>query len=158
MPYSKLNNILFIHIPKCAGKSFEVALNLTTKEEAFKYTWRSFLNKVSKYFLILTRDKKSKLRLWGVLDISLTSQHLTYAEIELLDLLDRTILDESIKVAIVRNPYDRAVSSYNHMNQNHKYKNFLDFAKNYYLETSKRHNDLAHKRSQIDFLRTKMES
>jgi hypothetical protein len=58
------------------------------------------------------------------------------------------------KFCVVRNPYDRAVSSFNHIYKN-KYNTFLDFVKNFYYEPHIRHNDLAHKRAQIDFLRDK---
>lgn len=155
MPYSKKHNVLFLHIPKCAGKSFEVALNIATKEEVSKYKWRSFVNRTSKFMLVKTSDKNAIKRLWGMYDISLAAQHLTYAEIELLNLLESGELEKSIKVAIIRNPYDRAVSSYNHMKGRYGFDNFLDFAKKYYKSNSRRHNDLAHKRTQIDFLRDK---
>jgi len=153
MPFSKEKNILFIHIPKCAGKSFEVALGIATIEEVTKYKWRSFFNKASKYFLNLTKDRKSMERVWGVCDISLTLQHLTYSEIELLNILSKSELDNAIKVAIVRNPYDRAVSSYKHMGSS--FSDFEDFLNNYYKSKNRNHNDLAHKRQQVDFLRDK---
>lgn len=153
MPYSKEHNVLFIHIPKCAGKSFEVALGITTKEEVTKYRWRSTINRFGKLILKQSYDKEALPRLWGVHDLTLALQHVTYAEIELLQLLDPEILKNSIKVAIVRNPYDRAVSSYHHMGS--KYDGFLDFLQNYYRSASRDHNDLAHKRPQIDFLRNK---
>ncbi|AUS05843.1 sulfotransferase family 2 domain-containing protein [Pseudotamlana carrageenivorans] len=153
MPYSKKHNTLFIHIPKCAGKSFEVALGITSKREVNKYKWRSNINRFGKLILKKTLDKKALPRLWGVHDITLAMQHLTYAEIELLNLIDTETLNNSIKVAIVRNPYDRAVSSYHHMGQG--YNSFLDFLQNYYAAPSRDHNALAHKRPQIDFLRDK---
>lgn len=153
MPYSEKHNVLFIHIPKCAGKSFEVALEIVTNEEVQKYKWRNFLNRASKYLLTKTRDKKAISRMWGVWDISLTLQHLTFAEIELLNLLDQKVLFDSIKVAIVRNPFDRAVSSYKDMGKN--YKNFTEFLDKYYTSPPINHGDLAHKRTQIDFIRSK---
>lgn len=153
MPYSNKSNILFIHIPKCAGKSFEVALGISSQKEVEKYTWRTFPNKVSKYFLKLTSDHKAFPRLWGVGDVSLTLQHLTYAEIELLQLIDKKIIDSSIKVAIVRNPFDRCVSSYKHMGGENQ--SFKDFLMTYYSSPNRNHNDLAHKRPQIDYLRDK---
>lgn len=153
MPYSSKHNLIFIHIPKCAGKSFEVALDIATKQEVSQYKWRSNINRLGKLILKKTYDRKALTRLWGVHDITLALQHLTYAEIELLNLLDATILQKAIKVAIVRNPYDRAVSSYLHMGEN--YVDFLDFLKQYYMASNRDHNALAHKRSQVDFLRDK---
>jgi hypothetical protein len=153
MPYSKKHNVLFIHIPKCAGKSFEVAMGMATKEEVSGYKWRSTLNRLGKLILKTTKDNKALPRLWGVHDMTFALQHLTYSEIELLNLLDNKILKDSIKVAIVRNPFDRAVSSYHHMGKS--YKNFLDFLTHYYTAPDRDHNTLAHKRPQIDYLRDK---
>lgn len=153
MPYSQKHNVLFIHIPKCAGKSFEVALGIVSKEEAIKYKWRSFFNRAGKFILNKTRDRKAFHRIWGIWDMTLTLQHLTYTEIELLDILDQKTLNNSIKVAIVRNPFDRAVSSYKHMGK--EYGSFKDFIEIYYAEQAINHNDLAHKRPQIDFIRSK---
>ncbi len=151
MPYSEKNNLLFIHIPKCAGKSFEVAMGIATEQEVKKYKWRSTVNLLGKAILKVTRDKKAMPRLWGMGDISLTLQHVTYTEIELLNLLPQTKLDSAIKVAVVRNPYDRAVSTYKHMGEG--YADFKDFVSNYYNSPSKRHNELAFKRTQLDYLR-----
>lgn len=153
MPYSAKHNLIFIHIPKCAGKSFEVAVDIATKGEVSQYKWRSNFNRLGKLILKKSFDKKALPRLWGVHDITLALQHLTYAEIELLNLLDSKTINEAIKVAIVRNPYDRAVSSYLHMGKD--YDNFLDFLKHYYTTPNRDHNALAHKRPQIDFLRDK---
>lgn len=153
MPYSAKHNVLFIHIPKCAGKSFEVAMGIVSKDEVTKYKWRSNFNRFGKYILKNSKDVKALPRVWGVHDMTLALQHLTYAEIELLDLLDREILKNTINVAIVRNPYDRAVSSFHHMGGG--YKNFLDFLENYFASPNRDHNALAHKRPQIDFLRNK---
>lgn len=151
MPYSEKHNLLFIHIPKCAGKSFEVATGIITEQEVKKYKWRSTANRAGKYVLKKTLDVKAKPRLWGVYDMTIALQHLTYAEIELLNLLDKKFLDSAIKVAIIRNPYDRAVSSYHHMGKD--FPSFLNFLQNYFLAKNRDHNALAHKRSQIDYLR-----
>jgi hypothetical protein len=152
MPYSKELNTLFIHIPKCAGKSFEVAIGVISKSESQNYKWRSFINRASKFILGKTRDKNSLPRLWGTFDISIALQHLTYTEIELLGLLSQKTINDSIKVAIVRNSYDRAVSSYLHMGGDLSFK---DFVKSYYDSEGRDHNDLAHKRTQLDYLRNK---
>lgn len=153
MPYSRKHNVLFIHIPKCAGKSFEVALGIANEKEVTRYKWRSNSNRLAKFLLGKTKDKKALSRLWGTHDLSLALQHVTYAEIELLNLLPNDTLKNSIKVAIVRNPYDRAVSSYHHMGK--AYSSFPEFLKSYYDSKNRDHNALAHKRPQIDFLRDK---
>ena len=153
MAYCPNQNILFIHIPKCAGKSFEVASGVITKQESIKYNWRNNLNRLSKFLLSRTADKKALQRLWGTYDISLSLQHVTYAEIELLGLLDTFKLKKAIKVAIIRNPYDRAVSLYHHHKE--KSETFLEFLNRFFTPDSKNHNFLAHKRNQLDFIRDK---
>lgn len=153
MPYSKEKNILFIHIPKCAGKSFEVAIDIATSKEVKNYKWRSHFNRFGKLILKKTKDKKALDRLWGINDYTFALQHLTYTEIELLNLLDKKTLDNAIKVAIVRNPYERALSSFFHMGEN--YDNFKDFLNKHYNSPNRDHNALAHKRQQIDYLRDK---
>ena len=102
--------------------------------------------------LTKTKDVKAKDRLWGTFDISLALQHATFCELELLGLIHKEKLDNSIKVAIVRNSFDRAVSSYLHMG---KGETFLEFVKTYFYSENRDHNDLAHKRTQLDFIRNK---
>lgn len=150
MPYLNNKNLLFIHIPKCAGKSFEVATGIISESESKHYKWRSFINRFSKFMLILTRDKKSLPRLWGTYDTTLALQHLTFNEIQMLSLLDKHKLNNSIKVAIVRNTYDRVVSSFHHMRLNNE--TFENFVERYYSSDNLDHNDLAHKRTQLSYL------
>jgi hypothetical protein len=145
--------VIFIHIPKCAGKSFEVAMGIASDKEVKRYKWRSNINRLGKLILKKSGDKKALPRLWGVHDMTFALQHLTYTEIELLNLLDSEVLKNAINVAIVRNPYDRAVSSFLHMGGD--YSSFLDFLQNYYTSSNRDHNALAHKRPQVDFLRNK---
>jgi hypothetical protein len=153
MPYSIKHNVIFIHIPKCAGKSFEVAVGIASKEEVSQYKWRSKINRLGKLILKKSYDSKALPRLWGVHDLTLALQHLTYTEIELLNLMSSELLSNALKVAIVRNPYDRAVSSFLHMGKD--YDSFLDFLQRYYTSPNRDHNALAHKRLQVDYLRDK---
>lgn len=150
MPYSKQNELLFIHIPKNAGKSMEVALGLTTPSESQHYAWRNPLNRLAKALQKATRDSKAKPRLWGIDDATIALQHLTYTEIELLEYLSKSELKKSTKVAVVRNPWDRVISSYRHMGK--AYEDLASFIQHWYDEPSKSHNELAHKRSQMDFI------
>ncbi|KXX72544.1 sulfotransferase family 2 domain-containing protein [Flammeovirga sp. SJP92] len=155
MPVAQNNKVLFIHIPKNAGKSIEVALGITTSQEAIKYTWRKTLNRIAVFLLRLTKDKKSHDRIWGIIDYTFTAQHLTLQEILNSQLINPYEKDNFITIAVVRNPYDRAVSSYNHFcSQNTEQISFLDFLNTFFVyQKNDRHNVIAHKRTQSEFLR-----
>jgi hypothetical protein len=114
VPLDADRKLLFIHIPKTAGKSVEAALEIATKAETEKYRWRSTLNRGLTWAQRVTADKRSEERLWGVLDYTFMAQHLTYAEVYLLGLCPGDITEYS-KLAVCRNPYDRAVSMFFHL-------------------------------------------
>ena len=76
MPLSHENEVLFIHIPKNGGKSFEIFLDIHHQYNGSPNN-RSFLNKVSKFLLNITSNKNAKHQLMGVLDKSFAAQHLT---------------------------------------------------------------------------------
>lgn len=115
MPYRADRNWLFIHIPKNAGRSIENALGFVTPRENERYRWRSTVNRALTWAQRLTGDQVARQRLWGVYDHSVMLQHLTYAETSLMGLIERGALNEAVKFAVVRNPYDRAVSLYCHL-------------------------------------------
>lgn len=115
VPYSSDHQFLFLHIPKNAGKSVEIALGLVSAREARSYRWRTTLNRAFTWAQRKTADTKVRTRLWGVVDHTLMAQHLTYAEVYLLGLLSPSELECCAKVAVCRNPYDRAVSLFFHL-------------------------------------------
>lgn len=98
----------------------------------------------------LTSSKDAKRNLWGVVDVTLTAQHLTYSEIILLGLVERDELARMTKFAICRNPYDRAVSTFHHMGANYE-KNpagFEAFWREWPEEKSTDHAVISHRRNQ----------
>ncbi|MDQ8195592.1 sulfotransferase family 2 domain-containing protein [Coraliomargarita sp. SDUM461004] len=151
MAYSRKNKLLFIHIPKNAGKSVEVALDLVPKELVLSPRFRSILNRFSKLLLKLTSNEMPREILFGPIDYTLCAQHLTYAEIEMLNLISNDQLDDLIVFSIVRNPYSRAISTYRHFCGNLDLSEFKDFWSRRF-ELINDHNKLAHLRTQKSFL------
>ena len=105
-----LNGILFIHIPRTSGTTFEKDLGFKghyDKPACGHREWGADEN------LIMGWSKKRKLML----------QHITLQEIKDLNLVDD--YDKALKVTIVRNPYTRAVSLFKYF-QN-RWKSFIEF-------------------------------
>lgn len=157
MPIFHRHKLLFVHIPKNAGRSIETAL--LGCEGSPGSGMRSAWNTAASFISRETASSFAKEHLIGTLDVTLASQHLTYVEMEMLGLLPTGGFES---FAIVRNPFDRAISSVTHF-----------FGKESLQETQKDvrkshferhlfqwldrvpddHNQRAHRRSQIDFLR-----
>jgi hypothetical protein len=113
MAYDRSQNLLFIHIPKNAGKSIEHALDIVPKQMIDRPgSLRSSLNGLLKKIHYLTNSRVPAEKLFGPLDIVLCSQHLSYQEIENLRLISAAELESARKFAVVRNPFDRAISVY----------------------------------------------
>ena len=161
MPYFPDHQALFIHIPKCAGKSIEAAMLPPGLDGTAGK--RPLLNRAARMLEKATHSQIPARYLLGTYDVALAAQHLTYAEIELLGLLPREVLDNALKFAVVRHPYGRAISSVMHFRHR--------FADRYRLsERPDRaeveraiaawleieppdHNVRAHRRRQVDYLR-----
>ncbi|MBC2595616.1 sulfotransferase family 2 domain-containing protein [Ruficoccus amylovorans] len=148
MAYHQEKQLLFIHIPKNAGKSIESSLDLIDGIPGK----RSFPNRVAKFLLNKTQNQTLRKRVFGPYDYTLSGQHLTYSEIELLNIIPPAQRARAIKFAVVRNPYSRALSTYRHFKQNTD----LDGFKRFWAEASayagQDHNILAHLRTQKRFL------
>lgn len=112
MPLFPDHNALFIHIPKNAGRSIEAALFPSGVQSSSGK--RRFVNKVAHVMQERTRNLVADQFLVGTRDIALSAQHLTIAEIELLGLLPKSAEGRPFTFCVVRNPYDRAVSSVLH--------------------------------------------
>lgn len=158
MPLLADGQLLFIHIPKNAGKSVEAHFLGPAGPDLGR---RGVLNRAARYLLDATTDRRAQGLLLGSRDYTFAAQHLTYREIVSLGLLDRATLEAAAPFAIVRNPYDRAVSSVMH----HFYKAIaqgelavstpdqFDRALAQWLDAEPRdHNQFAHRRSQFEFL------
>lgn len=87
MPISYTYNIIFIHVPKCAGTTIEKILGTCTERE---------------YYAL-----RKKAEQWN----NKTPQHLTY-----LELKNKLTINWSdyYTFSVVRNPYSRFVSEYNY--------------------------------------------
>lgn len=155
MPYDESTKVLFIHIPKTAGKSVETLLNIVTEDEQERYKWRTPLNRAATLAQRKTADHSASKRLWGVVDMTLTAQHLTYAEIDTLGLLSQQQLQECRSFTVVRHPYTRAVSTYRHFNSKRPSSttqgDISAFIANFAESRSQDHGHRAHQRQQWEF-------
>jgi hypothetical protein len=146
--------LLFVHIPKNAGRSIEEAL--FGEAQAPHSGRRSTLNRAMHALTVLTAPKGVRSRLVGTLDQVLVAQHLTYGEMDLLGLLPQ---GPFVPFAVCRNPYDRAVSSVSHFADARTHAatpNTPDEFERALLAWLDReptdHNERAHRRPQIDYV------
>ena len=152
MPYFKEFNSFFIHIPKNAGRSIEQAF-LGSRDAPNKGR-RSKLNRLFHFLSVATSSEYAKENLIGTLDYVLASQHLTYLELDLLGLLPT---DDCAYFSIIRNPFDRAVSSVFHFQVDHSnpIRDPSEFERQLGAWLDREltdHNLRAHRRPQSDFL------
>lgn len=159
MPRNRSSNLVFIHIPKNAGKYVEdrFGLSFRSGSEANQLN-RSLLSNLARALIKLDTKRQSfaKNSLTGMIDVGLVAQHLTLVEMQLYGFLPPQLDDYNI-FATVRNPYTRMKSIYMHMTtpRERSQEDFENFAKNWPVNVSPnmRHNILAFKRKQVDFLR-----
>lgn len=112
MPYFPEQNLLFIHIPKNAGRSVEKTLlgdQLTPDSGR-----RNIISRAATFIQRSVAQGCPRSHLLGTLDYTLMAQHLTYAEIQLLNLVPRESISSLKVFCVVRNPFDRVLSSLNH--------------------------------------------
>ena len=158
MPLFRNYRLLFVHIPKNAGRSIEAALlNDAGSPDDGR---RSLLNRAATFMARETASRFAREHLIGTLDFALASQHLTYVEMEMLGLLPES--SDFRSFAIVRNPYDRALSSVMHFSDDtwvhegdgRARKRAFEKRLAEWLERPiADHNQRAHRRSQIAYLR-----
>jgi hypothetical protein len=106
MPFSSQHKCLFIHIPRTAGTSFRVALGIreaTNSTPAYE---------INGDFELRPKDETK-------VPLSIQLHHLCMKHIQLLGVLDHSLLAESFKCAFVRNPWNKTLSEYSHYY--HKY-------------------------------------
>lgn len=161
MPVFSDVSLLFIHIPKNAGKSVEdYFLGVKPDNEGLR-GGRSRLNSLAKYLLNLTANPLPKQMLLGSYDYAFAAQHLTLGEIKHLGLIGAKRLRELTTFCVVRNPYDRAVSTlvHHYASDPEAQKRVTSSPKNFerslaeWLDSEPvDHNQIAHKRTQFEFL------
>ena len=153
MPYIEEKSLLFIHIPKNAGKSIEASLGVVPNHFIHRPHTRGVVNSLCKYFLNITQNRYTRKRLFGAYDYVLCAQHLTLIEILMLNLIPEGKLSSTHKFAVVRNPYDRALSTFRHFSGGSfdldEFKRFWDDCDG---NTTKDHNVIAHMRRQKDYI------
>ena len=143
------------HIPKNAGRSIEEAL--LGEDGSPDGGRRSWLNRVATFVSRETASPFARKYLIGTLDVALASQHLTYVEMQLLGLLPETPLRS---FAVVRNPFDRALSSMIHFDRGawvdepdttRRQDEFERVLGRWLDRDLSDHNERAHRRPQVDF-------
>lgn len=161
MPFFRDHNLLFVHIPKNAGRSIEAALlGPTGSPDGGRRSWS---NRLATGVQRSTAGSSVRERLIGTLDVTLAAQHLTFAEIELLGVLPADQLAHCRRFCVCRNPFDRAVSSVFHF-CGHKVTEAaegtpqdqpeFERALGRWLDRPPRdHNELAHRRTQAAYVR-----
>jgi hypothetical protein len=152
MPFFRDRNLLFVHIPKNAGRAVEAALlGSTGSPDGGRRSWS---NRLATGAQRCTAAGGVRERLIGTLDVTVAAQHLTLAEIELLGLLPADQLAHSRRFCICRNPFDRAVSSVFHFCAHPQDRPSFERALCRWLDRPPRdHNELAHRRTQAAFVR-----
>ena len=135
MPFLKEKNLIFIHIPKNAGKFIEDRYGMSDypNSEANQGN-RSIISNIARAVLKLDEDSQHFAKTHGrrMFDIGLVGQHLTLIEMQLYGLVPRNLFELKV-LASVRSPYTRAISLYcNVVNQNIWNQNdFEEFCKNW---------------------------
>ena len=110
MPFSLQHKCLFIHIPRNGGVSFRVALGIS------KPTDSTPASELNGDFDLEPLNENDLL-------MNIPLHHLCMKHIQMLGVLDHSLIAESLKVAFVRNPWDKVLSAYSHYYQRHS----LDF-------------------------------
>lgn len=152
MPYFSEHKLLFLHIPKNAGRSIESALLGGVAQPASKGR-RTLPGRLANAALKSATPDFVNQRLMGTLDVTLAAQHLTYAELELLGLLNAASYEIDDIIYVCRDPFDRALSSVTHfMGKQPDAATFEKSLETWLARTPKDHNDLAHRRPQYHFI------
>lgn len=112
MPVFHQHRLLFIHIPKNAGRSIEEAL---LKGDGTPDSGRrNLINRGATWLRRKSESRHPTEYQIGSLDYTFASQHLTYNEMSHLRLVPDQVLKSYPSFCVCRNPYDRAVSTVLH--------------------------------------------
>lgn len=151
MPRFDAAGLFFVHIPKNAGRSVEAAL-MGAPDPAARGARRP-LGRIGTALSRLAAPALPRTHLMGTLDVALAAQHLTYAEVEILGLLPPERRHPDDTFCVVRDPFDRAVSSVTHTCGPQKDPAGFERALERWLEAEPSdHNRRAHRRPQAHYL------
>lgn len=151
MPYLIDHELLFVHIPKNAGRSIEAAIMPEILEPRMHV--RSLFNRAVTWLSRRTAPTCSHRLLHTTLDVTLAAQHLTYVEIEMLNLAPKALLRKEKCFCVCRDPFDRAVSSVAHFLGPQDDPRTFERALESWLDCDPRdHNEAAHRRTQASFV------
>ena len=106
MPFSLQYKCLFIHIPRTGGTSFTKSLGMAEPNEV------SIAQDLNGDFELRPKDETQT-------PLSLQLHHLCMKHVQLLGVVNHSLLTESFKCAFIRNPWDKTISEYSHYY--HKY-------------------------------------
>lgn len=126
--------VIFIKPRKVAGTSFEIALSkytskadvvtpITDNDEKMREIWGGARNYKHSFKELLTSPKKLTYTLYNHKRPVKFYNHISAAEIK--ELFGDKLWGESLKITIVRNPYDRIISQYFY--ETRMSKNKIDF-------------------------------
>lgn len=158
MPIFHKHKLVFVHIPKNAGKSVEAAFLGQAGPTSGK---RSRLNAACKFLLRATSSSVPRRDLLGSLDYTFAAQHMTLRELTDYGLVSEQKCPSYRSFAVIRNPYDRAISSVFHhfaaeiksgMRRIDDSNTFTKALRDWLEKSPRDHNQIAHLRSQLDFL------
>lgn len=112
MPVFHDLNLLFVHIPKNAGRSIEAALlgNTGSPDDGR----RNIVGGTAAALQKISRSAFAERYLIGTIDRAFAAQHLTYAEMQMLGVFEEESAKAWRRFCVVRNPFDRAISSVMH--------------------------------------------
>lgn len=103
MPYNKKLNVIFVHIPKCAGTTIGQSLDMTIKEQL------SYYGPTGYYPILHKRYKQYFSEVEYAKLLKRPPQHFTINEIK--KILGN--VNSYFVFSVVRNPYDKLVSAFN---------------------------------------------
>ncbi|WP_457767529.1 sulfotransferase family 2 domain-containing protein [Cyanobium sp. ULC082] len=155
MPFDFDKKLLFIHIPKNAGKYVEDRYKMS--DYPGKQANQKNRSKLSSIARIVANKEcaNSKINLRGMIDIALVGQHLTLHEIDHYRLLPCSLASTTI-FCISRNPFSRIISLYCHHTHSSKWsdQDLEVFCNTWPHDRSFiRHNLISHQLRQLDYLR-----
>ncbi|MEO0956839.1 MAG: hypothetical protein AAFY12_17765 [Pseudomonadota bacterium] len=121
---------------------------------------RNIINRAATWVSRASASGFAETHLIGTVDVALSAQHLTYIEMMMLGLLPNDINEKSF--CVVRNPFDRALSSVTHFSdarwiyaesETERFDGFERDLVSWLNRPISDHNERAHRRRQIEFVK-----